>query len=175
VLPDTSPAEFNSRQKELRKQIHDTIAKVSDDVGRRYTFNTAIAATMEMVNTVTRYNVQDDADRLLIQEALESIVLMLAPITPHICHKLWQVLGHTSAVIDARWPEIDEAARVSDSITLVVQVNGKLRARIEVPADISKDAAQDAALADKNVQRFIDGKDIRKVIVVPGKLVNVVI
>jgi len=175
VLPDTNPAVFNSRQKELRKQIHDTIAKVSDDVGRRYTFNTAIAATMEMVNTVTRYKVQDDADRLLIHEALESIVLMLAPITPHICHKLWQVLGHTSAVIDARWPETDEAARVSDSITLVVQVNGKLRARIEVPADTSKDAAQDAALADENVQRFIDGKDIRKVIVVPGKLVNVVI
>jgi len=175
VLPATNPAVFNSRQKELRKQIHDTIAKVSDDVGRRYTFNTAIAATMEMLNTVTRYNVQDDTDRLLIQEALESIVLMLAPITPHICHKLWQVLGHTSAVIDARWPKTDETARVSDSITLVVQVNGKLRARIEVPADISKDALQDAALADENVQRFIDGKDIRKVIVVPGKLVNVVI
>jgi leucyl-tRNA synthetase len=175
ALSDTSPAVFNPRQKELRKQIHDTIAKVSDDVGRRYTFNTAIAATMEMVNAVTRYDVQDDTDRLLIQEALENIVLMLAPITPHICHKLWQILGHTSAVIDARWPEADEAARVSDSITLVVQVNGKLRARIEVPLDASKEAAQDAALADQNVQRFIDGKDICKVIVVPGKLVNVVI
>ena len=100
---------------------------------------------------------------------------MLAPITPHICHRLWHLLGHESAVIDAQWPEVDETARISDSITLVVQVNGKLRARIDVPAGASKDAAQEAALADENVQRFIGGKEIRKVIVVPGKLVNVVI
>ena len=130
---------------------------------------------MEMVNAITRYEIRDDADRLLIQEALENIVLMLAPITPHICHRLWHVLGHESAVIDAQWPEADAAARISDSITLVVQVNGKLRARIDVPADASKDDAQAAALGDENVQRFIDGKDIRKVIVVPGKLVNVVV
>jgi leucyl-tRNA synthetase len=169
------PAKLSSRQKDLRKQIHDTIAKVSDDVGRRYTFNTAIAATMEMVNAITRYDVQEDADRLLVQEALENIVLMLAPITPHICHRLWHVLGHESAVIDASWPEADADARVADSVTLVVQVNGKLRARIEVSADASKDAAQAAALADENVQRYIDGNDVRKIIVVPGKLVNVVI
>jgi len=177
VFPGQRPAAaaLSSRQKDLRKQIHDTIAKISDDVGRRYTFNTAIAATMEMVNAVTRYEPQDDTDRLLIQEALESVVLMLAPITPHICHRLWHVLGHKTAVIDAKWPEADAAARVADSITLVVQINGKLRARIEVPVDASKDAAQDAALADENVQRYIAGKDIRKVIVVPGKLVNVVI
>jgi len=177
VFPGQRPAAaaLSSRQKDLRKQIHDTIAKISDDVGRRYTFNTAIAATMEMVNAVTRYEPQDDTDRLLIQEALESVVLMLAPITPHICHRLWHVLGHKTAVIDAQWPEADAAARVADSITLVVQINGKLRARIEVPVDASKDAAQDAALADENVQRYIAGKDIRKVIVVPGKLVNVVI
>jgi len=177
VFPGQQPdsAGLSARQKDLRKQTHDTIAKVSDDVGRRYTFNTAIAATMEMVNAITRYEVQDDADRVLIQEALENIVLMLAPITPHICHRLWHVLGHKSTVIDARWPEVDAAARVSDRLTLVVQVNGKLRARIEVPADATKDAAQAAALADDNVQRFIDGKAIRKVIVVPGKLVNVVI
>jgi leucyl-tRNA synthetase len=168
-------AKLSPRQKDLRKQIHDTIAKVSDDVGRRYTFNTAIAANMEMVNAITRYDVQDDADRLLVQEALENIVLMLAPITPHICHRLWHVLGHESAVIDAAWPQADADARVADSVTLVVQVNGKLRARIEVPADASKDAAQAAALADENVQRYIDGNDVRKIIVVPGKLVNVVI
>jgi len=177
VFPGQRPdsAALSSSQKDLRKQIHDTIAKVSDDVGRRYTFNTAIAATMEMVNAITRYEIRDDADRLLIQEALENIVLMLAPITPHICHRLWHVLGHESAVIDAQWPEADAAARISDSITMVVQVNGKLRARIDVPADATKDDAQAAALGDENVQRFIDGKDIRKVIVVPGKLVNVVV
>jgi leucyl-tRNA synthetase len=177
VFPGQAPdaATLDSRQKDLRKQIHDAIAKISDDVGRRYTFNTAIAATMEMVNAVTRYEPHDDTDRLLIQEALESIVLMLAPITPHICHRLWHLLGHESAVIDAHWPVVDQTARISDSITLVVQVNGKLRARIDVPAGASKDAAQEAALADENVQRFIGGKEIRKVIVVPGKLVNVVI
>jgi leucyl-tRNA synthetase len=166
---------LDARQKELRKQIHDTIAKVSDDVGRRYTFNTAIAAVMELVNAVGRYTVQDATDRMLVQEALESIVLLLAPIAPHICHSLWHALGHASAVVDATWPRADESARVAESVTLVVQVNGKLRARIEVAADAGKDVVEKIALADENVQRFIDGKAIRKVIVVPGKLVNVVV
>jgi leucyl-tRNA synthetase len=166
---------LNERQKEFRKQTHDTIAKVSDDVGRRYTFNTAIAATMELLNAVSRYAADDEQDRLLVQEALDSIVLMLAPIVPHISHHLWLALGHADAVIDAPWPVADDSARVTDSVTLVVQVNGKLRARISVPADASKDAAEAAALTDDNVQRFIAGKEIRKVIVVPGKLVNVVV
>jgi leucyl-tRNA synthetase len=166
---------LNERQKDLRKQTHDTIAKVSDDVGRRYTFNTAIAATMELVNSVSRYSSDDDQDRLLVQEALDNIVLMLAPIVPHISHHLWRELGHADAVIDAAWPVADESARQADTVTLVVQVNGKLRARISLPADAGKDAAEAAALGDANVQRFIDGKEIRKVIVVPGKLVNVVV
>jgi leucyl-tRNA synthetase len=166
---------LTDRQKQLRKQTHDTIAKISDDLSRRYTFNTAIAASMELVNAVTRFEVEDETDKLLVHEALESVVLMLAPIVPHICHELWYALGHDTAVIDAAWPQPDETARVADSITLIVQVNGKLRARIEVPADSSRDAAQDAALADANVQRFVEGRDIRKVVVVPGKLVNVVV
>lgn len=166
---------LSAAQKAFRKQVYDTVAKVSDDVGRRYTFNTAIAAVMELVNATTRFEVNDESDRRLVQEALEKIVLMLAPITPHICHRLWQVLGHEDIVIDVPWPQVDEGARVADSVTLVVQVNGKLRARIELPADASKDMAQDKALGDENVQRFIDGKDIRKVIVIPGKLVNVVV
>jgi leucyl-tRNA synthetase len=172
---EADPAGLDARQKEFRKQIHDTVAKVSDDIGRRYTFNTAIAAMMELVNAVARFDVNDANDRLLVQEALDRIVLMLAPIVPHICHYLWLALGHADAVIDAAWPVADEKARQSDSITLVVQVNGKLRARISVPADASKDAAEEAALTDDNVQRFIEGKAIRKVIVVPGKLINVVV
>ncbi len=166
---------LDERQKELRRRVHDTVAKVSDDVGRRYTFNTAIAATMELVNALNRYEAHDDADHLLVQEALELIVLMLAPIVPHLAHALWQQLGHTDPVIDAAWPVVDDAARAADSITLVVQVNGKLRARIDIAADLTREAVQEAALADENVQRFIDGKEIRKVIVVPGKLVNIVV
>jgi leucyl-tRNA synthetase len=108
VLPAqrANPADLDARQKELRKQIHDTIAKVSDDVGRRYTFNTAIAAVMELVNAVGRYAAQDATDRALVQEALESTVLLLAPIAPHICHSLWHALGHTSAIVDSAWQRL---------------------------------------------------------------------
>ena len=169
------PAELNDRQTELRRQVHDTLAKVSDDVGRRYTFNTAIAAVMELVNAITRYEVQNDADRGVVDEALHIVVLMLAPMTPHVCHKMWAQLGNANAVIDACWPAIDEAARVSSSVEIVVQVNGKLRGRIQVSADAAKDVIERAALADENVQRFIEDKEIRKVIVIPGKLVNVVV
>jgi leucyl-tRNA synthetase len=168
-------AELDERQKDLRRQVHDTVAKVSDDIGRRYTFNTAIAANMELINAVSRYEVNGGYDRALVQEALECIVLMLSPVIPHGCHQMWQQLGHEGAVIDAVWPVPDEAARVADSVTLVVQVNGKLRARVNLPANISKQKAEEAALADENVQKFVAGKEIRKVIVVPGKLVNVVI
>ncbi|MDG1462908.1 MAG: leucine--tRNA ligase, partial [Gammaproteobacteria bacterium] len=166
---------LQSQQKELRKSVHSTVAKVSDDLGRRYTFNTAIAAVMELLNLINKYQVSDDTDRLLIQEALERVVLMLSPIVPHICHQLWEVLGHDSSIANESWPQADSAALVSDSIKLVVQVNGKLRGRIEVAADASKDDMQTAALADENVQRFIGDSKLRKVIVVPGKLVNVVI
>jgi leucyl-tRNA synthetase len=167
--------QLDDRQQALRRLVHDTIAKVSDDVGRRYTFNTAIAATMELVNAVTRYEVKDAVDCTLVHEALESVVLLMSPIIPHVCHTMWQQLGHQEAVIDVAWPVADESARVSSRVTLVVQVNGKLRARIDVAADASKDAVEAVALGDENVQRFIDGNEIRKVIVVPGKLVNVVV
>ena len=100
---------------------------------------------------------------------------MLSPMTPHICHALWKELGHETALIDRRWPEFDEAALELDMIELVVQVNGKLRGRVSVPADAGKDVIEELAIADENVQRFVDGKAIRKVIVVPGRLVNVVV
>ena len=169
------PTALSDAQKALRRKLHQTIQKVSDDVGRRYTFNTAIAANMELLNELSKF--QDDSvqGRALMQEALEAVVLMLAPIIPHACHGLWQALGHETAVIDARWPAVDESALVSDSIELVVQVNGKLRANIQVPAAASKEQIEEAALASENVQRFVEDKTVRKIIVVPGRLVNVVV
>ncbi|MEO0615467.1 MAG: leucine--tRNA ligase, partial [Pseudomonadota bacterium] len=171
-------AEFDdlpSGLKDLRRKTHEVIAKVSDDVGRRYTFNTAIAGVMELVNAVTATDVTDGRGQAVRQEALETGVLLLSPIVPHVTHALWQALGHETAVVDERWPSVDEGALVKDAIELVVQVNGKLRARLEVPADADKAALEAAALADSHVQSFIGDQAVRRVIVVPGKLVNVVV
>jgi leucyl-tRNA synthetase len=159
---------------QLRRQIHETIRKVSDDVGRRYKFNTAVAACRELINSVSAY-CGDHADRAVVQEALEAVVLMLAPIIPHVCHSLWHTLGHSEAVIDARWPLAEAAAMTRDEVKLVVQVNGKLRGHVTVAADADQQSIQAAALEVDNVARFIEGQSVRKVIVVPGKLVNVVI
>ncbi|WP_300350329.1 leucine--tRNA ligase [uncultured Alcanivorax sp.] len=161
---------LDDNAKALRRKTHETIQKVSDDFGRRHTFNTAIAAVMELINDVSKF----DGDAAVKHEALEAAVLVLAPITPHASHALWQALGHEEAVIDARWPSVDESALVKDSIELVVQVNGKVRAKLEVPANADKDTVENLAKAEPNVQKFTDGKTIRKVIVVPGKLVNIV-
>jgi leucyl-tRNA synthetase len=128
-----------------------------------------------LINTVSKFDVKGEQDRAVIQESLDSIVLMLAPIVPHICHRLWHLLGHESAVTDEAWPAIDADAAISDMLQIIVQVNGKLRARLQLPANASKQDLEDAARADQNVQRFIADRQIRKVIVVPGKLVNVVI
>ncbi len=166
---------LNDTQKELRRKTHQTIAKISDDLGRRSSFNTAIAAAMELLNAINKLDDASDAGRAVAREALEAVVLMLSPIVPHICHALWQQLGHQTPLIDQAWPEVDETALEADRIEIVVQVNGKLRARLSVPADADKPAVEALALADENVQRFIDGNDIRKVIVVPGRLVNIVV
>ncbi len=166
---------LSDAQKELRRKTHQTIAKISDDLGRRSSFNTAIAAAMELLNAINKLDDASDEGRAVAREALEAVVLMLSPIVPHICHALWQQLGHQTPLIDQAWPEVDEAALEADRIEIVVQVNGKLRARLSVPADADKPAVEALALADENVQRFIDGNDIRKVIVVPGRLVNIVV
>ncbi len=162
-------------QKALRRKTHQTIAKISDDLGRRSSFNTAVAASMELINAVNKFDDMSAQGRAVEREALEAVVLMLSPMTPHICHALWSALGHTTALIDERWPAFDESALELDMIELVVQVNGKLRGRVSVPADASKDAIEELALADENVQRFVEDKPVRKVIVVPGRLVNVVV
>lgn len=158
----------------LRRKLHETIRKVTDDVGRRYTFNTAIAAIMELCNALGRFQGSDAGARAVHQEALEAVVLMLQPITPHLSHHLWQALGGEGAVLDAPWPEVDESALERSELELVVQVNGKLRSRLAVPAEASREEIEAAALADGNVQRFLEGKAVRRVVVVPGRLVNVV-
>ena len=173
--PPIDAAALDADQKALRLKTHQTIAKVSDDIGRRYTFNTAVAASMELLNAINKLDDTSEQGRAVTGEALDAVVRMLSPIVPHICHELWEVLGHDSALIDERWPDVDESALVQDSIELVVQVNGKLRGRITVATDASKDSIAEQALADDNVQRFVEGKDVRKTIVVPGRLVNIVV
>jgi len=174
TVPELNPASMNDAQKDLRRKLHQTLEKVSDDVGRRQTFNTAIAANMELLNDLGKFDDSSDQGRALVQEALESIVLMLSPIVPHIAHSLWHVLGHSDAVIDQAWPECDESALEQDSIELVIQVNGKLRGHIKVAADASRESIEELAIGNENVQRFVEDKTIRKIIVVPGKLINVV-
>ncbi|MDO6538091.1 leucine--tRNA ligase [Alteromonas stellipolaris] len=165
---------LNKNQQALRREVHKTIEKVSDDLGRRQTFNTAIAAIMELLNHLQKAPQEDAQDIAIMREATESLVLLLNPITPHISHELWKVLGKTNDIDHAPWPEADKAALVEDEKLIIVQVNGKVRAKMTVAADASKEAIEEAAKAQDNVQPFIEGKTIRKVIVVPGKLVNIV-
>ena len=174
-LPLFDPLAFNTEQLALRKKLHETIAKAGDDMGRRMTFNTAIAAVMELLNALQKANDDSPGGHAVMQEGLEAIVLILAPITPHICHQLWQQLGYSDAVIDARWPEPDGSALISETVQIIVQVNGKLRGRIDVAADADEEMVAGVALADENVQRFLEGKTIRKRILVPGKLLNIVV
>jgi leucyl-tRNA synthetase len=166
---------LNDAQRAIRRQAHHTLAKVTDDIGRRRTFNTAIASVMELLNTVAKHTQRLAQDRSVMQEALDIAVLALSPIVPHVTHALWRELGHTTALIDESWMTVDAAALETSTIELVVQVNGKLRARISIAADADDGAAREAALADPNVRKFVGAAAVRKVIVVPGKLVNVVV
>ncbi|HET9679187.1 MAG TPA: class I tRNA ligase family protein, partial [Gammaproteobacteria bacterium] len=166
---------LNKEQRELRRQVHEAIQKASRDIGQRRVFNTAIAAVMELLNAVSRFKVKTSQDRAVIQEALEAMVCLLAPIVPHICETLWQALGNEGLVMTQTWPAVDESALVRDSVTVVVQVNGKLRGKIEVAADADRATVEAEALANEKVKRFLDDTPVRKVIVVPGKLVNVVV
>ena len=165
---------LSDAEQALHAKTHATIKKVSDDIGRRYTFNTAIAAVMELINDVSKFDSGSANGRAVVHEALCAAVTLLSPITPHTSHSLWAALGGDGAAVDLPWPEADESAMVSDSVTLAVQVNGKVRAQIVVPADADNDAVEATALADEGVQRHTDGKTVRKVIVVKGRLVNIV-
>ena len=166
---------LNDTQKSIRRVTHETIVKVGDDIGRRFTFNTAIASVMELINALTKFKDDSEQGRAVMQESLQAIVLLLSPIVPHITHEIWKVLGQNSSLLDQAWPKVDESALVKDSLQIIIQVNGKLRSRIEVAANASKDEIEAAAVEDENVKRFTDDKQIVKVIVVPGKLVNIVV
>jgi leucyl-tRNA synthetase len=168
-------AALNSEQREMRRLLHETIAKVSDDISRRYTFNTAIAAVMELTNHLARFMAADDQSRAIVREAWLAIVRLLAPITPHLTEELWKALGGEGPLYCAPWPVVDESARVKEQVTLVVQINGKLRARLELTPGAPEQQALDQAMAIENVQRHIDGKQIRKVIHIPDRLLNIVV
>ncbi len=167
-------ASLNDEQKAVRRAIHLAIKQSSFDIGQHHKFNTAIAHVMTLMNVLEKAAQSTAQDRALLQEGLEAVALLLAPITPHISHQLWLELGYEEAIIDASWPQVDEAALVQDTLTLVVQVNGKLRGQIEVPASATREDVEANARANENVLRFTEGLSIRKVIVVPGKLVNIV-
>jgi leucyl-tRNA synthetase len=166
---------LNEVQRAIRRQAHQTLAKVTDDIGRRRTFNTAIASVMELLNALSKYPQGAPQDHSVMQEALEIAVLGLSPIIPHVTHALWRELGHAIALIDESWPAVDPLALAQSTLELVVQVNGKLRARIQVAVDADEKSIRETALADPNVQKFVGVATPRKVIVVPGKLVSVVV
>jgi len=167
-------ATLSDEQKVIRRAIHLAIKNASQDVGQHQKFNTAIAQVMTLMNVLEKAAHTTEQDRALLQEGLETVALLLAPITPHISHELWRHLGHSGAIIDAGWPVLDQTALVQDSLVLVIQVNGKLRGQIEMPASATREEVEAAARINENVLRFTEGLTIRKVIVVPGKLVNIV-
>ena len=165
---------LNVKQKTIRRKLHETINKVSDDFERRHTFNTAIAAVMELINELSRFDDESQQGKAVVREAIESIVLLLSPIIPHVTQQLWYELGHDELLADTKWPLCDESALQRDEIELVVQVNGKLRSKIIVAANADKNTIETMALTDEKIMTNIEGKTVRKVIVVPGRLVNIV-
>jgi leucyl-tRNA synthetase len=168
--------ELSSELKILRRQLHQTIEKISDDYGRRHSFNTAIAAVMELMNAYSRVEGNDATTRSVRQEVLENVTLLLSPIVPHICQALWAELRQDGVIEDAAWPSADQSAMVQDEVELVVQVNGKLRGSITVAKTMAKEAIEQHAIAQPFVQKFLeDGATVRKIIVVPNKLVNIVV
>ena len=174
-VDDIDPDDFfNDSQKELRKETHKTIAKVSDDIGRRYTFNTAIAAIMSLSNRVSRYQIDTNLDRKVVREALESMVLLLSPIVPHICNHLWAELGHQTPVVNELWPTFNEDLTVDATLEIVIQINGKLRARLNVAANIDEETLKELAFNEPKIAKLIAEQTIKKTIVVPGKLINIV-
>jgi len=169
------PGALDGAARELRRQVHQALVKVGDDIGRRRMFNTAIAAAMELYNALAAYQDRSAQGRALMQEALDLVVLMLSPIVPHATQAMWRALGHSTLLVDERWPGPDAAALAKDTIEIVAQVNGRLRARISVPAAADESAVREKTLADPGVAKFVEGKPVRKFIYVPGKLVNVVV
>ncbi|MFT6897523.1 MAG: leucyl-tRNA synthetase [Paraglaciecola sp.] len=174
AAPTLKVANLKPPQKVLRRLVHRTIAKVSDDLGRRQTFNTAVAAIMELLNHLQKAPQDTPQDLAVMREGIENIVLLLTPVAPHICHVLWQDLGHQDEVETASWPQADETAMIEDEKLIIVQVNGKVRAKITVSAAASDEQVKALGIDEPNVQQFLDEKTVRKVIYIPGKLINIV-
>ncbi len=174
-VPTMDISSLTPEEKEIRRLLHDTIAKVSDDISRRYTFNTAIAAVMELSNHLARFTSKTGQSRAVVREAWMAIVRLLGPITPHISEVLWEALGGSGPLYKASWPKADEAARQRTQITLVVQINGKLRARMELEPGADKETVLKQAVAIENVSKFMEGKQVRKVIHIPDRLLNIVV
>ena len=168
---------LNSNQKVLRRELHKTIAKVTDDIGRRNTFNTAIAAIMELMNHLSKAPIKSLEDKAIMNEAVQAVVLMLTPIVPHMTHHLWSLVGdknNSPTVENASWPVVDESALVEDEKLIIVQVNGKIRAKITIAADANQETVEQLAFSDENVIKFTEDKTIRKIIYISGKLLNIV-
>jgi len=166
--------QLTGEQKTLRRKTHETIAKVTDDIERRQTFNTAIAAVMELCNDINKFEDTSEQSLAVVQEAIEAAVLSLSPIVPHISHELWQLLGHSDNVANTSWPDVDKTALIKDEQTIVIQVLGKKRAEMTVSINADTKEIEAAALVHPNILKFIEGKTVRKIIVVPGRLVNIV-
>jgi len=173
--PTLSVATMTDAQHEIRRKIHMTIDKVNDDIGRRYTFNTAIAAVMEMINTLSRHELKNDNDQAIMHEGVETAVLLLSPIVPHITDALWIELGYSEPLIDAAWPKSDPAVLEQKEIEMVVQINGKLRGKITVTKNVRQKQIENQAVEDEKVKRYLAGKTIKKIIVIPERLVNIVV
>ncbi len=170
-----SQDDFNEKQAKLRRKTHQTIAKVSDDIGRRYTFNTAIAAVMELVNDINVFQIEDEIDQKVAKEAITSVLLLLAPIVPHICNRLWLDLGFDQPIIDEVWPKHNPDLMMTDTLEIIVQVNGKLRSKITVDSSIGDPELEQLVLMDEKIKKYTDDQTIKKIIIVPKKLVNIVI
>lgn len=166
---------FNQEQKDIRYKTHFTIKKVTDDIGRRYKFNTAIAAIMELLNIVNKYKDTSNEGKLVIQEALESITQLLSPITPHICHALWMKLGHKKPLIYSMWPKAEESVLQKNDVEIIIQINGKLRGRLVVNVESNQKDIEKMVMSDVKIMQYLEGNTIKKFIYVKGRLINVVV
>jgi leucyl-tRNA synthetase len=177
VPPFTGTGGLDSRLQKLRLKTHTTIKKVTSDIEERFHFNTAISAIMELVNTIYQFDIAaaEGVALSVIKEAIEAVIVLLAPMAPHISEELWEHLGKQESIFTAPWPVHNPSAIVENEVVIVVQVNGKLRNRISVPVDATREETKERVLTDEATKKWTEGKEIKKVIVVPKKLVNIVV
>ncbi|MBL6735360.1 MAG: class I tRNA ligase family protein, partial [Shewanellaceae bacterium] len=173
-VPELNVSELNAEQKNLRRDLHKTIVKVTDDIERRQAFNTAIASVMELVNKLQKVDLMEPQNQALMYESLHVVLRLLYPFTPHIALHLWDVIDVSSSLGALKWPTVDQEALIEQERLIVVQVNGKVRMRLTVPMDASQTEIEALALAHEQVKKFTDNKNLRKVIYIPGKVLNIV-